>query len=67
MRKGFTRKIEPLKILSAPQIEQIHSMTLEILEKTGVKFENQRALVRSILMLSENEGADLGSSEVQAF
>ena len=44
MRKGFTRKIVPLKILSDTQVEYIHSTTLEVLEKTGVKFESERAL-----------------------
>ncbi len=44
MRKGFTRKIPPLKILSDTQVEYIHSATLEVLEKTGVKLESDRAL-----------------------
>lgn len=44
MRKGFTRKLEPLRILSNVQVEYIHSSTLEVLEKTGVKFESDRAL-----------------------
>jgi len=44
MRKGFTRKFEPLRILSTTQVEHIHSATLEVLEKTGVKFESNRAL-----------------------
>jgi trimethylamine---corrinoid protein Co-methyltransferase len=44
MRKGFTRKFEPLRILSTTQVEHIHSATLEVLEKTGVKFESGRAL-----------------------
>ncbi len=44
MRKGFTRKLEPLRILSNIQVEYIHSSTLEVLEKTGVKFESDRAL-----------------------
>lgn len=44
MRKGFTRKFEPVKILSNMQVEYIHSATLEVLEKTGVKLESDRAL-----------------------
>jgi len=44
MRKGFIRKIPPLKILNSNQIEYLHSSTLEVLEKTGVKFESERAL-----------------------
>ncbi|MBN1298404.1 MAG: trimethylamine methyltransferase family protein [Actinobacteria bacterium] len=44
MRKGFTRKIAPLKVLSDTQLEYIHSATLEVLEKTGVKLESERAL-----------------------
>ncbi len=44
MRKGFTRKIPPLKVLSDTQVEYMHSATLEVLEKTGVKLESDRAL-----------------------
>ena len=44
MRKGFTRKIAPVKVLSDAQIEYIHSASLEVLEKTGVKLESERAL-----------------------
>jgi trimethylamine--corrinoid protein Co-methyltransferase len=44
MRKGFTRKIEPIRVLSSLQVEEIHKNTLEILETTGVKYESKRAL-----------------------
>ena len=44
MRKGFTRKFEPVKILSSTQVEYIHSATLEVLEKTGVKLESDKVL-----------------------
>lgn len=44
MRKGFTRKIPVLKILTPGELEYIHSSSLEVLEKTGLKFENDRAL-----------------------
>ncbi len=44
MRKGFTRKIEPIRVLSDLQIEELHKATLEILETTGVKYESKRAL-----------------------
>ena len=44
MRKGFTRKFEPLRILTSTQVEHIHNATLEVLEKTGVKLESERAL-----------------------
>ena len=44
MRKGFVRKFEPLRILTDTQVEYIHTISLEILEKTGVKFESKRAL-----------------------
>jgi trimethylamine--corrinoid protein Co-methyltransferase len=44
MRRGFKRKFEPLRILTDSQVEYIHISSLEILEKTGVKFESERAL-----------------------
>ena len=44
MRRGFVRKFEPIRILTNSQIEILHSTTLEVLEKTGVKFESERAL-----------------------
>ncbi len=44
MRKGFTRKIEPIRVLSDLQVEELHKATLEILETTGVKYESKRAL-----------------------
>ena len=44
MRKGFIRKFEPLRILTDSQVEYIHSATLGVLEKTGVKLESDRIL-----------------------
>ena len=44
MRKGFSRKIASIRVLSGEQMEYIHSATLEVLEKTGVKLESDRAL-----------------------
>ena len=44
MRKGFTRKIEPIRVLSDLQVEELHKAALEILETTGVKYESKRAL-----------------------
>ncbi|MEW5817659.1 MAG: trimethylamine methyltransferase family protein [Spirochaetota bacterium] len=44
MRRGFQRKFEPIKILTDSQIEAIHRATLDVLEKTGIKFESERAL-----------------------
>ena len=44
MRKGFTRKIEPIRVLSSLQVEEIHKNTLEIMETTGVKYESKKAL-----------------------
>ena len=44
MRKGFTRKIEPIRVLSSLQVEELHSNTLEIMETTGVKYESEKAL-----------------------
>ncbi|MBE9546681.1 MAG: trimethylamine methyltransferase family protein [Proteobacteria bacterium] len=42
--KGYTRNFPPLKILSEEQIEQIHTGTLEVLKKTGVRFDSEKAL-----------------------
>ncbi|MGQ9615448.1 MAG: trimethylamine methyltransferase family protein [Spirochaetota bacterium] len=44
MRRGFRRNFEPVRILSDSQIEAIHRATLDVLEKTGVRFESERAL-----------------------
>jgi len=44
MRRGFRRNFDPIKILSDSQIEEIHRATLDVLEKTGVRFESERAL-----------------------
>ena len=44
MRKGFTRKYEPVRVLSDSQIETIHKKTLEVMAETGCKFESERAL-----------------------
>jgi trimethylamine--corrinoid protein Co-methyltransferase len=43
-RKGFTRKFEPIRVLTRIQVEHIHYLTLEVLERTGVKLESRRAL-----------------------
>ncbi len=44
MRRGFRRNFEPVKILTDSQIDSIHLASLDVLEKTGVKFESRRAL-----------------------
>ena len=41
--KGYTVS-KPINILSDDQVERIHYSTLEVLERTGVKFENDKAL-----------------------
>ena len=41
---GFVRNFEPLKIMTEEQEDAIHRGTLDVLETTGVRFENQRAL-----------------------
>jgi len=56
--KGFTRNFKPLEILSDGQIEQIHTGTLEVLKKTGVRFENERAL-----KLFEKNGCQVNYSD----
>ncbi len=44
MRRGFTRKFEPVRVLTDSQVETIHKRTLEVLEETGCKFESKKAL-----------------------
>jgi len=44
LRKGFTRKFEPVRILSDTQIETLHKRTLEVMAETGCKFESVKAL-----------------------
>jgi len=44
MRRGFSRNFEPVKVLTESQVEAIHRATLDVLEKTGVKFESKGAL-----------------------
>ena len=42
--KGFTRNIIAYAILTEEQLEEIHRSTLEVLETTGIRFENDKAL-----------------------
>ena len=42
--RGFTRKFEPLEILTEEQVESIHRGTLDILWQTGIRIEHERAL-----------------------
>jgi len=42
--KGFTRNIPPLHVLTDEQIDAIHRATLDVLENTGIRFENDKAL-----------------------
>ncbi|MCL5985672.1 MAG: trimethylamine methyltransferase family protein [Actinobacteria bacterium] len=44
MRRGFTRNIPPVKVLTDSQVEAIHRATLDVLEETGCRFESKRAL-----------------------
>jgi trimethylamine--corrinoid protein Co-methyltransferase len=42
--KGFVRNMKPLEVLTDEQLEAIHSATLHVLRKTGVRFDSKRAL-----------------------
>jgi len=42
--RGFTRNIPPMEILTEEQVEAIHRATLDVMENTGIRFENERAL-----------------------
>jgi len=44
VNKGFVRKFKPLEILTDEQIEEIHRGTLDVLERTGIRFESEKAL-----------------------
>jgi trimethylamine--corrinoid protein Co-methyltransferase len=44
MAKGFTRNIKPLEMLTDEQVEAIHRATLDVLRKTGVRFEHDMVL-----------------------
>jgi trimethylamine--corrinoid protein Co-methyltransferase len=44
MRKGFARTFPPVKILTDLQVQAIHRATLDVLDRTGIKFESERAL-----------------------
>ena len=44
MLKGFTRIFKPLEILNEEQIEAIHTGTLDVLRRTGIRFESEKAL-----------------------
>ena len=44
MLKGFTRIFKPLEILNEEQIEAIHAGTLDVLRRTGIRFESEKAL-----------------------
>jgi trimethylamine--corrinoid protein Co-methyltransferase len=52
--KGFVRKFRPLEFLSEEMLQDIHRGTLEVLEKTGVRIEHDRAL-----KLLKNNGCDV--------
>ena len=44
MNSGFAKYYKSLQVLTEEQIDEIHRGSLEVLENTGVKFENKRAL-----------------------
>jgi len=62
MLKGFTRNFKPLEILTEEQIESIHAGTLDVLRRTGIRFESAKAL-----KLFEKNGCqvDYGNSRVR--
>jgi len=44
MLKEFTGNFNPLKILTEEQVKAIQRGVIAVLERTGVKFENEKAL-----------------------
>jgi trimethylamine--corrinoid protein Co-methyltransferase len=43
-KKGIIRNLRPLEILTEEQMELIHKNTLDVLQKTGVRFDSKKAL-----------------------
>lgn len=56
----FTRKFQPLRLLSDEQIEEMHNGCLRILNSTGVIFQSERAL-----KLFENAGCKVKHDEMR--
>jgi hypothetical protein len=44
VRKGFQRKFNPVKVMTDSEVEAVHRATLDILDRTGIRFESARAL-----------------------
>jgi len=44
MLRGYVRRIRPLDILTQEQLDQIHTETLEVLERTGINFLHKKTL-----------------------
>jgi trimethylamine--corrinoid protein Co-methyltransferase len=42
--RGFVRRFRPLEILTEQEVEAIHTGTLQVLGRTGVRFEHEGAL-----------------------
>jgi trimethylamine--corrinoid protein Co-methyltransferase len=42
MTRGFTRKFKPFDVLSASEVDALEKAVLEVLERTGLKFEVQQ-------------------------
>jgi trimethylamine--corrinoid protein Co-methyltransferase len=44
MTRGFRRRFRPLELLSEEQCNEVHHGTIEVLEKTGMLVDHERAL-----------------------
>ena len=42
--RGFTRTMKPLTVLTEEQLQEMHSATLHVLRKTGIRFDSKKAL-----------------------
>jgi trimethylamine--corrinoid protein Co-methyltransferase len=42
--RGFMRSIRALEIITEEQVEAVHRSTLEVLERTGLRYESEKAL-----------------------
>jgi len=62
MLKGFSRKFEPLEVLSSEQLDAIHRGILTVLWRTGITFHHDR-----VLKLYEKNGCKVDYDQKKVF
>lgn len=58
MSTGFTRKIEPLELLTEEEMDSIHRAALYVIQKSGMRIEHE-----GILKLFKNDGCQVDLEE----